>query len=154
MFNNNGNPLLTNCIFEDNRANTSSSSKGAGFYTLGASTPVLDGCVFEANMAFAAGGGIMSLAPANPVISRTQFCQNSPDDISGDWTDAGTTFFLKFCVSCTGDVDGDLNVGINDFLAVLAAWGPCNDCYADVDDSGAVDIIDFLIVLGAWGSCI
>jgi len=26
---------------------------------------------------------------------------------------------------CPGDIDGDGNVGITDFLDLLAAWGPC-----------------------------
>ncbi len=27
--------------------------------------------------------------------------------------------------ACVGDLDGDNNVGIVDFLKLLAAWGPC-----------------------------
>ncbi len=27
--------------------------------------------------------------------------------------------------TCPGDVDGDGEVGINDFLQLLAAWGAC-----------------------------
>ena len=29
------------------------------------------------------------------------------------------------CPPCPADLGGDGNVGITDFLAVLAAWGPC-----------------------------
>jgi outer membrane protein assembly factor BamB len=56
---------------------------------------------------------------------------------------------------CVGDVDCDGVVGITDFLAVLAAWGPCppGPCPADFDDDGEVGILDFLIVLAAWGPC-
>ena len=49
-----------------------------------------------------------------------------------------------------GDVDGNGVVGIGDFLAVLAAWGPCAGCDADVDGDGVVGIIDLLIVLANW----
>ncbi len=54
-----------------------------------------------------------------------------------------------------GDLDGDGTVGILDFLAMLAAWGPCPDppatCPADLDSDGTVGILDFLTLLGNWG---
>ena len=53
-----------------------------------------------------------------------------------------------------GDLDGDGQVGITDFLMLLAAWGPCPDppgaCPADMDDDGIVGITDFLMLLGNW----
>ncbi len=53
-----------------------------------------------------------------------------------------------------GDLDGDGQVGITDFLLLLAAWGVCPDpgvCPADLDDDGFVGITDFLTLLGNWG---
>ncbi len=54
-----------------------------------------------------------------------------------------------------GDVDGDGTVGILDFLALLAAWGPCPAppaaCPADVDGDGSAGIVDLLGLLGNWG---
>jgi hypothetical protein len=54
-----------------------------------------------------------------------------------------------------GDLDGDGAVGINDFLLMLAAWGPCPDppepCPADLDGDGVVGINDFLILIAEWG---
>ena len=50
---------------------------------------------------------------------------------------------------CGGDNDG--NVGINDFLALLAQWGQVGtDC--DID-GGGVGITDFLALLANWGPC-
>ena len=59
------------------------------------------------------------------------------------------------CQPClAADVDGDGQVGIGDFLLVLAQWGPCPpNCLADVNGDGEVGILDFLTVLGAWGPC-
>ena len=58
------------------------------------------------------------------------------------------------CISaCTGDIDGDGTVGINDFLALLAAWGPNPGHPADLDGDDIVGIVDFLTLLGAWGPC-
>ncbi|MHC4306175.1 MAG: hypothetical protein ACYSW2_17105 [Planctomycetota bacterium] len=60
-------------------------------------------------------------------------------------------------IPCPADIDGNLSVGINDFLLMLAVWGQCSDpptpCPADVDGDGTVGIIDFLLLLAAWGPC-
>jgi outer membrane protein assembly factor BamB len=58
---------------------------------------------------------------------------------------------------CVGDLDCDDEVGVLDFLLLLAAWGPCppepEPCPADFDDDGAVGVTDFLALLAAWGAC-
>lgn len=63
------------------------------------------------------------------------------------WHDvAGTT--------CSEDVNGDGEVGVDDLLQIIGNWGPCNGCDADVDGSGDVGVDDVLAVLGRWGqSC-
>ncbi len=57
-------------------------------------------------------------------------------------------------LSVFGDIDGDGIVGIGDFLALLAAWGPCPApplaCPADLDNDGYVRITDFLLLLANW----
>ncbi len=68
----------------------------------------------------------------------------------------GQGFFnFTFEISIIGDLDGDGAVGIQDFLALLGAWGPCPappaDCPADLDGDGAVGISDLLTLLGNWG---
>ncbi len=54
---------------------------------------------------------------------------------------------------CIGDLDGDGTVGITDFLALLAAWGPNPGHPADFDGDGVVGIVDFLELLASWGPC-
>ncbi|MEE8460014.1 MAG: hypothetical protein V3S08_09070 [Phycisphaerales bacterium] len=59
---------------------------------------------------------------------------------------------LHFGFLPLGDLDGDGEVGISDFLEVLGAWGPCPiPCPADVDGNDDVNIADFLALLAAWG---
>jgi hypothetical protein len=73
-----------------------------------------------------------------------------PDD--APYVDMGAYEFQ----GCSCDLDGDGNVGVNDFLDLLAAWGPCvdcNNCPADFDSDCTVGVTDFLILLGNWGSC-
>ena len=78
----------------------------------------------------------------------------------GDFVPPGTDGMdqpagLLFVPSGPGDVDGDGSVGIVDFLALLAAWGPCPDacppsCAADFNADCTVGIVDFLILLANW----
>jgi hypothetical protein len=54
------------------------------------------------------------------------------------------------------DIAGSEGVGIQDFLAVLAAWGECYDCdivwcLADFDGDCYVGINDFQLLLMNWG---
>ncbi len=60
----------------------------------------------------------------------------------------------EFPASCPSDVDCDGNVGITDFLALLAAWGTNPGGSPDIDGDGTVGITDFLELLANWGSCL
>ena len=53
---------------------------------------------------------------------------------------------------CPGDIDGDWDVGITDFLQLIAVWGT-SDSGADIDGNGVVDVLDFLELLNSWGPC-
>ncbi len=60
----------------------------------------------------------------------------------------------EFVDLCPADNDNDGMVGITDFLAILANWGPCGGaCPWDTDGDGSVGITDFLAVLAEWGTC-
>jgi subtilisin family serine protease len=53
-----------------------------------------------------------------------------------------------------GDLDLDGIVGVDDFLLLLAAWGPCpidGACLADLNADGSVGVIDFLTLIAGWG---
>jgi hypothetical protein len=57
---------------------------------------------------------------------------------------------------CSCDLNGDGSVGVNDFLILLAAWGPCGDCNncpVDFDGDCSVGVTDFLQLLAHWGPC-
>jgi hypothetical protein len=53
---------------------------------------------------------------------------------------------------CPADITGDDVVDVQDFLALLAAWGQPGGP-ADINDDGTVDVLDFLDLLSAWGPC-
>jgi len=64
------------------------------------------------------------------------------------------TNLFEIAVPCPWDCDGgestDGNVGIVDFLALLAQWGGPGSCDFD---GGGVGINDFLELLANWGPC-
>jgi len=57
---------------------------------------------------------------------------------------------------CLGDIDGDGEVGVDDLLALIGAWGACvdpGDCPEDLNGSGTVDVDDLLALIGVFGGC-
>ncbi len=54
---------------------------------------------------------------------------------------------------CPWDLDDSGDVGINDFLDLLAAWGTDPGGPPDFDGNGDVGIGDFLALLANWGPC-
>ena len=60
--------------------------------------------------------------------------------------------YVVFGPSCPWDCQSLPNgdVGISDFLALLAQWGLPTPCDFD---GGGVGITDFLALLGNWGPC-
>jgi len=84
------------------------------------------------------------------------------DELRVEWSkgyvstlhDVAANTQLTVIAPALGDLDADGVVGITDFLALLAAWGPCaaapEACLADLDNDGLVGITDFLALLGNW----
>ena len=66
----------------------------------------------------------------------------------------GVSVKNSFCddASCTGDINGDGVVGVNDLLDVVGAWGNAGGP-ADVNGDGIVNVADLLAVVDAWGAC-
>jgi hypothetical protein len=84
-------------------------------------------------------------------------------DIQGDHAVVGALYepdngavhawrgLLASC-ACTGDLDGDGDVGINDLLTVLEGWGG-DGSQGDVNGDGQTGVDDLLALIAVWGSC-
>ncbi len=89
-------------------------------------------------------------ADAPPVTTTAQFGMFRSGAVT---TLTGETIGPSVDLDCPADFDGDLIVGITDFLQLLAAWGPCPGCPEDLDGDDVVGIIDFVDLLASWGPC-
>lgn len=81
--------------------------------------------------------------------------------VDGAGVDQGQAFMVldtTSSVTCSADVDGSGDVGFDDLLAVLAAFGDCVDpcetgCTADINGDCSVTFDDLLALLAAFGPC-
>lgn len=90
----------------------------------------------------------------NRYVAATGAPQGTPVTSGAGGLDLPTFILLvEDPIPCVGDVDDDGTVGLQDLLALLAAWGPCPGCAADLDDDGMVSANDLLVLLSAWGPC-
>jgi hypothetical protein len=72
----------------------------------------------------------------------------------GGRSGAGESYVI-FSPVVPGDLDDDGSVAFDDFMLLLAAWGPCPKacpryCAGDLDGDCAVGIVDFLALLNNW----
>jgi hypothetical protein len=62
--------------------------------------------------------------------------------------------FIPDECECTGDVDANGRVDVDDIIDVIAAWGTTGDHPADVNNDQVVDTADLVIVLSGYGVCL
>ena len=74
------------------------------------------------------------------------------DVVSAFSSDLNTNFVPDEC-ECSGDVDGNGRVDVDDIIDVITSWGESGASAADVNSDGIVDAADLVIVLTGYGSC-
>jgi hypothetical protein len=77
-------------------------------------------------------------------IDAIQFPLNSFDVV--------IAWLLPDGVPVPEDVNCDGVVNFGDILAVIGAWGPCDNCPEDIDGDGVVGFAEILAIIGAWSS--
>ncbi|MBT5582557.1 MAG: hypothetical protein HOI89_02055 [Phycisphaerae bacterium] len=116
----------------------------------------ITGCTIRDNISAGLAGVFMDDA-ATATIADTTVCGNVGLDgdttqIHGDWTDDGGNTITDECEDCSGDLDGNGQVTIDDLLSLLGFWGEGN-IGGDVNNDGSTNVDDLLILIGAWGDC-
>ncbi len=82
----------------------------------------------------------------NTIPDECEIAAGTAADSNGNGT-------LDLCDCAAADLDGSGDVGINDFLELLAAWGSDPGGPPDLDGDGDVGIEDFLALIALWGPC-
>jgi parallel beta-helix repeat protein len=145
------NPTITNCTITENTA-----EYGGGIGCQWSSYPVITDCTITNNTASMQGGGVSSdtgMPGSNATISSTTVCGNSPNQISGPYSDEGGNSIDAVCeVPCDADTSGDDLVDGTDLIMIISLWG-LEIPSADIDGDGFVGIGDLLILLESWGPC-
>ncbi|MBT6268879.1 MAG: hypothetical protein HOI88_00820 [Phycisphaerae bacterium] len=159
MCNSNSNPTLINCTFENNAV----SGNGGGMCNSN-SNPTLINCIITSNLA-STGGGMWNWSESNPTLTDNSICENSPDQIFGDWHGEGN-IVSEVCpwnqgACCTND--NCLVSEQENCLAFFGEWqgedttcadNPCpTTCLGDVTGDGVVDVSDLLAIIAVWGAC-
>ena len=72
------------------------------------------------------------------------------EDIDGNML-AAFEFVIDDTNACPGDLDLDGEVGVNDLLALLAAYEQNDE--GDCDGDGDTDVNDVLFLINVWGAC-
>ena len=150
---------ISGCTISGNTVTTQFfGGRGGGIYCTGGS-PTITGCTISNNSAaglFAGGGGIASESGSVPIISKSELCGNQPNQINGDYDDAGGNTVADECPaekSCPGDVNLDGLVDAADLGVLIAEWNCTKGCSADLNEDGLVDSADLGLLIAGWGFC-
>lgn len=155
--------MLENCVIEDNSAQYQPWwAATCGVFAWYGAVSMQD-CTVRNNRAYTTSGagassGIIGMEFAGPFsFNNTTVCGNQVDDeptdqVLGDWTDGGGNTITDECEDCTGDLDGNGQVTIDDLLSLLGFWGEGN-VGGDVNNDGNTNVDDLLILIGAVGGC-
>ena len=151
-------PILRNCEFIENMAH-----RGAGMSVRNGSQPTVEVCKFAQNVAEYEGGGIYvdGNVLSRPTLFHTRVCENSPDQIAGDYGQSGGNCVTGFsCETCDSDGDGvpdhsDICPGGDDAIDSDGDGTPdgCDEFINDFDNDGIDDDDDdvFNLVPGSPG---
>lgn len=116
----------------------------------------------HATFKFSAGGEEVAIYASDGVtlIDHFEFGAQEPDISYGRLIDGGPDLdYLSTATPgesnegadpCSGDLDGDGTVGVDDLLSLIAVWGTPD---GDIDGDGTTGVDDLLLLISLWGDC-
>jgi hypothetical protein len=93
MYNNTGNPIVTECVFSNNSANVA----GGAIRNRYSSNPTVTNCLFSGNSAGAGGGGMHNNSDCNPVVTGCLFNGNTANNGGGMINNANSNPTVTQC---------------------------------------------------------
>ena len=134
------------------RNNAAFTPGGAIFSTYGP-LRIVD-TVIEGNVGYVEGGAIF-INGGSASIEQSTICNNSSDQIFGDYVDLGGNTISDECESpaCPTDLDRNGVTDGQDLGLLFVAWGSCPDCQPDLNGDGVVNGQDLGILFVGWGPC-
>jgi len=111
---------------------------GVGTFTALVETDLLNGVIESGNPAFSEFVITIEMADRQPLTGRFQHSTIEADILGKP---------------CPWDLDFDDEVGITDFLSLLAQWATDPGGPPDFNSNGTVDLSDYVELLENWGPC-
>jgi len=141
MYNRNGSPTLTNCIFYGNLAHF-----GGGMCNLSSSSPTLNNCTFSGNWARLSGGqgGGMANSSSSPTLINCTFSDNSAGwDGGGMWNYNSSNPTLTNCLFIGNSPDHN-GGGVNNWLNCSPTLTNCTFSGNSANNGGG---------MASWENC-
>ena len=159
---------ITNDFFSTSQITSSTfvlniAGTGGAILNTFASSPTIVDCTITENQASSGfgGGGIYSSkgSSTTPNMGTTIICENSPNQVFGEFIDLGENCIQESCIDCESidcpaDLTGDGVVDGEDLGLLFVQWGACDvSCPADLSGDGNVDGEDLGLLFVPWGAC-
>ena len=161
--------LIENSSFEGNFAfRNGGALEVHGVFNGESASALIVGSVFTGNVANESGGSLRIDDGMSVEIGSASFCENTPSQIEGSYSDLGGNCILEECGDdldgngipdacdpCLGDITGNGVVDAADLGILLALWNTDGKSApeADINGDGTVNAADLGLLLGAWGPC-
>jgi hypothetical protein len=134
-------------LWETQFINCSAADQGGGVLVFNSVCTFFRG-LFKDNTAVSGGGLALTGTSEGAELEDVHFCGNSPDAISGGWTEVGEVCIDDCPECCPADLNGDGVISVDDLLLLISYWGQAG---GDINGDGTTNVDDLLELLTLFG---